>query len=187
MIQPIVLGGICNMVFVKSKFLNNLKQPIDRGYLCNDGQRLFGDNKTWKGFIGMIGLTAMWMWLFEYLAKSFQWANDLSAINYQSFRFPYNGLLYGAIWGLAYVLAELPNSYVKRRIGISAGQNATGIIGSLFTVVDQADSVIGCVLVVPIFYSISLIDSIVTIALGSVLHLLINMMLFVVGLKQQAR
>jgi CDP-diglyceride synthetase len=167
--------------------LNNLKQPIDRGYLCNDGKRLFGDNKTWKGFIGMIIFTALWMWLCEYLAKSFQWANDLSPINYQSFKFPCNGLLYGAIWGFAYVLAELPNSYVKRRIGINSGQNATGIIGSLFTVVDQADSVIGCVLVVPIFYSISLIDSIVTIALGSVLHLLINMMLFVVGLKQQAR
>jgi hypothetical protein len=44
---------------------------------------------------------------------------------------PYEGL-YGASLGLVYILAELPNSFIKRRLDIAPGKNATGIKGIIW-------------------------------------------------------
>ncbi len=82
---------------------------------------------------------------------------------------------------------ELPNSFIKRRLDIGAGQNASGKTGMVFTVVDQADSVIGCAVLCPLFTTIGLVDVAVIIVLGTSLHLVINALLFVVGLKKQPR
>jgi hypothetical protein len=54
-----IFAGISNMIFVKSKWLNpGIFLLIIKWY--GRWRRLFGDNKTWKGFIGMIVLTAIW-------------------------------------------------------------------------------------------------------------------------------
>jgi CDP-diglyceride synthetase len=184
---PVIVGGVLNMIFVNSTRLNVLNRPMDGGYVCSDGERLFGNNKTWKGFIGMIILTSMCMLFFEFVAKQFPVIAQFSLIDYNSFTFPANGLFYGAIWGFAYVLFELPNSYVKRRLNISPGKNAIGAKGIIFTVIDQADSVIGCVIVTPLFLTISIIDGVLLVVLCTLVHLIVNMMLYVAGLKQQAR
>ncbi len=186
-ILPLIGAGISNMILVKLPIFSNWQIPMDGGYHLKDGKRLFGANKTWKGFAGMIVLTAFWMFGCEWLVKSFDWAAELSMIPYHSFQFPTNGLLFGAIWGLAYVLAELPNSYIKRRIDIAPGTNAIGLKGWIFTIVDQADSVIGCLLVVPLFYAISLVDALVVLVLATAIHLIINVLLYLLELKSQPR
>jgi dolichol kinase len=48
----------------------------------------------------------------------------------------------GVLIGFAYVIAELPNSYLKRRLGIAPGQAS----GPLFRVLDHLDSALGCAL-----------------------------------------
>jgi CDP-diglyceride synthetase len=73
-ILPVILAGIANMIFVKTKYLNSLKIPMDRGYVLRD-KRLFGDNKTWKGFIGMSVLTCIFTPIFA-----------LMYLNYAPFR-----------------------------------------------------------------------------------------------------
>lgn len=187
LILPLILAGILNMVFVNLPVLNQLKKPMDQGKLYKDGKRIFGDNKTWKGFWGMMVLTALCMLLFEVLAKNFEGANELSLIDFRAFEFPIHSLLYGGLWGLAYVLAELPNSFIKRRIDIQPGTNAQGWTGWVFTLVDQSDSVLGCLLVTPVFYPIRLIDAAVIIFLATGLHLLFNFLLYLAGLKKQPR
>ena len=185
LVLPVIVGGILNMVFVKAPFLDNLKTPMDNGRILRDGKRLLGDNKTWKGFWGMIILTSLSMLLFQTLAIGFDWANELSLFPFRNWFFPIDGLLYGAIWGFAYVLAELPNSYIKRRIDIAPGTNSTGFKGKLFLLIDQADSVIGCVLFMPLFFTPTFIDAIAVIVIATALHLMINFLLYLVGLKNQ--
>ena len=179
-ILPVLLGGVCNMVFVKSPWLDGLKRPIDGAHRARDGRRLFGANKTWKGFWGMVVLTALWAALFD---AAVAWSgSDLP-------RAPVGGvfgaLLGGALFGLAYVLAELPNSYIKRRLDIAPGANANGWTGGLFVVIDQIDSVLGCMLAAMLVTPLRWSDAAMIVLLCGGLHLLVNQLLFRLKLKNQ--
>ena len=182
---PLVLAGASNMVFVKLPLLEGLRRPMDGGAILSDGKRVFGDNKTWKGFFGMIGLTSFWLTVMDAWAQNTEMGATLSPIPFDSFSFPEGGWSYGALWGLAYVLGELPNSFVKRRLDIKPGTNASGPRGLFFLVLDQADSVIACALALPLFCPITLIDGLVVVLLGSTVHFLTNALLFAIELKKQ--
>jgi CDP-diglyceride synthetase len=185
LILPVVIAGILNMIFVKSQFLNILLEPLDNGLNLRDGKRVFGDNKTWKGFFGMIFLTAITMAVFQGLAIKFTCMNNFFLFPYKQWQFPFEGLIYGMILGFGYVFAELPNSFIKRRIGIDPGTNTTGVKGLLFILVDQADSVIGCLIFMQFFYPTSLVETITLVVLATIIHLLTNFALFKIGLKNQ--
>ena len=182
---PVILAGVCNMILVKLPVFTWLKRPMDGGAVYRDGRRLFGDNKTWKGFLGMIFLTGFWMWFFGFLDTAFDWAHGLSLFDFGRFS-PLEEWIYGCLWGLGYVLFELPNSFVKRRIGIPPGRNRSGFVGNLFKFVDQADSVIGCMLFMLFFYVPTFQDGVAIFVAGVVIHFAINLMLYAVGLKGQA-
>ena len=183
---PVILAGIFNMVFVKLPVLDSLKIPMDGGKILSDGKRLWGDHKTWKGFFGMIVLTALFMFMFDVLYRHVEWARTLSLIPYGEFPNPVFSFIWGAIWGFGYVFFELPNSYIKRRIDISPGKQGSGIIGKVFTVIDQTDSVIGCVIFMMVFYVPAFKDAIAIIILATLFHYIINILLYLVGLKKQA-
>lgn len=186
LIAILACAGATNMVFVTAPLLSGLSRPMDGGVLLRDGKRLFGDNKTWKGFFGMIALTAIWLAIAGSLAANFPDIQSLSLIPFEELKFPFNVWFFGVLWGLAYVLAELPNSFLKRRIDILPGENARGLKGYFFLVLDQADSVIACVLVLSLFSSITWPDAIMLVVLGSIAHYLTNLGLYVVRLKKQA-
>jgi CDP-diglyceride synthetase len=186
LIAILVCAGAINMVFVKASLLSGLSRPMDRGVRLRDGKRLLGDNKTWKGFFGMVAITAICLAAAGCLAANFPVLQRLSLIPFHEFKSPLNVWFFGALWGLAYVLAELPNSFIKRRIDIPPGENARGLKGFFFLVLDQVDSVIGCVIVLPLFSSITWPDAIMLVVLGSLIHYLTNLGLFAVHLKKQA-
>ncbi len=181
---PVILAGVCNMIFVKLPVLDCLKKPMDNGMVYRDGKRLFGANKTWKGFWGMVFFTGFWMWCLGSLDALSPWVRGLSLICYEEIP-PAWQWFYGALWGLGYVVFELPNSYVKRRIGIPPGQNAKGLKGYIFMFVDQADSVLGCMVFMLFFYVPTVSEALAIFVAGVVIHYVINIMLFVVGLKKQ--
>ncbi|MFZ3000489.1 MAG: CDP-archaeol synthase [Undibacterium umbellatum] len=175
-IAPVLLGGVSNMVFVKSKWLDSWKHPMDAGRLARDGRRLFGANKTWKGFWGMVIGTACWSILIFLLL------NLAGAISLEGL---FKAALIGALLGLAYVLAELPNSYVKRRLDIAPGQNSRGWKGRLFIVIDQIDSVLGCLLLAMLLMPLQWIDAVKIVIICGGLHLMVNWLLFQLKLKNQ--
>ena len=150
------------MVFVKLPILKAWQIPIDSGKTLKDGKRIFGNNKTWKGFFGMIILTALSAWLF--------WHN--------TFQYSY---LCGAWLGFAYVLSELPNSFIKRRLNIGAGKSS-GVIQTFF---NQADSVIGCILFMPLFYPLTLIEAIGLLIIATATHYIFNVLLYFLKLREQ--
>jgi len=185
LIFPLVLAGISNMVWMKLPLCKGWQVPMDQGQNWRDGRRILGDSKTWKGFVGMIGVSAFWLQVFELLAKNFNWAADLSLIPFKTWVLPL-GWFYGAIWGLSYVLAELPNSFIKRRLQIEAGKEGVGILGGVFKFVDQSDSVLGCLIGLLVFYTPTWWDALAIFFLATGFHFLTNLLLFMLGLKKQA-
>lgn len=178
-----ILAGIINMVWCKSKILKRLEIPIDGNKKFIDGKRIFGDNKTCKGLIGYIVLNILTacIWGLICSASKIEQYNFLY-INHDN-TFTYNIVL-GILLGLAYAICELPNSFIKRRLNILPGKTTKGAKKIFFILLDQADSVIGCVLVVNYFYKMTLFMILGYIVLGTITHILINMMLYFMKLRK---
>jgi CDP-diacylglycerol--serine O-phosphatidyltransferase len=89
----------------------------------------------------------------------------------------------GLILGLAYILFELPNSFVKRRLGIKPGEIPERN-KYIFIIMDQLDSGIGFALAYYLFYDISLSLALLIILTFPVVALVVKRMLFILKLKQ---
>ena len=182
-LMPTIMAGIFNMIWCKMSFLKALSVPMDGGRKLADGKRIFGDNKTWKGFLGYIVLnllmTCIWGWLCA------MWNIELYNffyINHENILA--NNILIGILMGLAYSLFELPNSFIKRRLDIVPGKTSSGTKKYFFIVLDQADSVIGCVLAISLFYNMNLLMILGYILLGTLTHIILNMLLYSMKLRK---
>ena len=180
---PPILSGILNMIWCKTKILNKLNYPMDFNKNFIDNKRIFGNNKTWKGFIGYI--------IFNIIA-SLIWGIICNNCNLNEMNYFYinhsNTILYnleiGLLLGLGYSLFELPNSFLKRRLDIKEGKTTNGLKKVLFIILDQADSVFGCCLVVWLFYDLGIIKYILYVLLGTITHLVMNMLLYFAHLRK---
>ena len=178
-----VIAGIINSIFCKLKVLNYLKKPIDNNKKLKDGNRIFGDNKTWKGFIGYIIFNIIFSIIFGIIWK----LCNIENLNYfyinHSNTITYN-ILIGFLLGLFYALFELPNSFIKRRLGIEPGKTIDGFRRVFFIFLDQADSIFGMALVVWMFYPIGIVVYLLFILFGALTHILINMLLYFAHLRK---
>lgn len=89
-----------------------------------------------------------------------------------------------AVFGLGYVLGELPNSFLKRRLEITAGRTGAGLVGGFFFLLDQADSVIAAFVLGALVYPMSW--RLVGVGVGCLtgLHLLLNAALYVAKVRK---
>ena len=137
-LMPVVIAGAANMLFTKTRLYRNVCAPIDGGKCCSDGKRIFGDNKTWAGFFGMIAANCLAQILWGLLS---QISAPLGNAN-EMYRYFSNTLLFnavaGALFGFVYVLFELPTSFLKRRLDIQPGKTAQGGKGALFFVIARS-------------------------------------------------
>ncbi|MBE5927226.1 MAG: CDP-archaeol synthase [Lachnospiraceae bacterium] len=178
-----IIAGILNSIWCKSKFMTYMQIPIDAGKCLKDGNRIFGDNKTWKGFLGYIIFNMICMVLLGFLCAG----TDIEEYNmfYDGIsNMPLNNCLIGLLLGLAYALFELPNSFIKRRLGIIPGKSLNGAKKWIFVFLDQADSIFGCVIIVCIYHPMSLWFYLVYVLVGAVTHIVINMLLYVLRLRK---
>lgn len=178
-----IVAGIINSIFCKLNILKCLKYPMDFNKNFIDKKRIFGDNKTWKGFIGYIVFNIIfavsfgWLWKITKLERlNFLYINHENTIIYN--------VLIGLLIGFFYALFELPNSFLKRRLDIEPGKTTTGIKKIFFVILDQADSIFGIALVVWLFYPIGIRIYLLYIVVGTITHLLINMMLYFLHLRK---
>jgi CDP-diglyceride synthetase len=179
---PVIIAGVLHMVLAKLNVLKALKTPLDRGKTWR-GKRIFGDNKTWRGVVLMIVLTIATYVAQTELVRASEFARGLTYYDYLAV----NPWLAGFMLGLGYILAELPNSFVKRRLDITAGKGAHGLKGRIFVVVDQGDSVLGCLIAMYSYWSPSAYIFGLTLATGTAIHLLVNGLLNLAKLKGGAK
>ncbi len=165
-ILPVILGGVANMLFCKSSFYKRHNMPIDLGIRLKDGKRIFGDNKTITGFFSMIGFCMLFQVLCGFLGIS----GDIGAIARGSVIFD---LYIGFLLGLSYMLCELPNSFIKRRLGITPGKTENAV----FFVIDQIDSVFGVAFIICMFSGLWP-RYFGYIALGGLTHIAVNAVLY---------
>ena len=96
-----------------------------------------------------------------------------------------NPWLLGFALGLGYCVAELPNSFVKRRLDIPpAGRSEQ--LAWLQYLLDQADSVVGCLVALRLFYRASWIETGLALVTGLAVHVGVDQLMHAWGIKRRA-
>jgi CDP-2,3-bis-(O-geranylgeranyl)-sn-glycerol synthase len=176
------LAGCVHVAWLKSARSRCLAQPIDCGVIVR-GRRLFGENKRVRGFVAMplagaaaFALLGGTRGLLPARLGLDIW--PLSAVGYA---------LLGLACGTAFMLAELPNSFVKRQLGIGPGEPATSLrLRAVFFVVDRCDSVLGALVVASLLVPMAPLTWLWVLILGPCLHAAFSVLLHRLGEKARA-
>ena len=130
--------------------------PMDFGKNFVDGKRVFGANKTFRGFF--FGLAV---------------GIGVGLVEWMVFGYP---LLFGLATPLGALLGDLSAAFLKRRLGI--------VPGGLFPVVDQVDFVVGALdLALPlglVYWELAVAVLLIT----PPVHLVTNVCAYKLGLKK---
>jgi len=131
-------------------------RPVDFGRFLRDGERIFGDHKTFRGVAG--GLTVGFIvGVLESLLTSTQL------------------IPLAVLASIGALLGDLAGAFIKRRLRIRPGRPLPGV--------DQLDFVIGAVLLVSILSPLPLATIVILICLTPPIHLLTNVGAYLLGLK----
>jgi CDP-diacylglycerol--serine O-phosphatidyltransferase len=177
LILPVLLAGLGHVAVLKLELLRWLAQPLDRGWTWR-GRPLLGPNKTWRGLLVMASLTGVLTGLQAAVERAAHLRRSGVSRRYRPA--PWRA---GIIIGLAYCLGEIPNSLVKRRLGIPAGRRASRH-ASVQYVVDQTDSVVGCLAALRLLYRPRRGELALAFVLGSLAHIAIDLLLYRLGIKR---
>lgn len=147
-----------------SRFLPVPALPIDAGHTWR-GKRILGDHKTWRGVItGMIAGTAFF-YLQQWLYQSYDWAHDISLLDYSS-----ASIVFPLLLGAGALIGDMVKSIAKRQFGIAPGVS--------WMPFDQIDYVLGAagfvsLSVVPTWQMIG-----TALVVGFSLHILVNLIAY---------
>ena len=120
---PVLGAPILHAPVLRWNLLPALRRPLNR--------RLFGENKTWRGALVMNGGTvAAAVVLHRLPAYRRRLPRPVAEAN---------PALIGALLGLAVWTGELPNSFLKRRLGIAPGEQRHSPAGVVLSIFDQVD------------------------------------------------
>jgi CDP-2,3-bis-(O-geranylgeranyl)-sn-glycerol synthase len=182
LIAAFVAAGLVHSAWLRAPLSRRLLIPIDGGSTFR-GRRVFGENKTVRGFVVMVPATAA-----SFAALSAL----LSAISPSAVAdlWPASVAGYAALgaWaGLGFMLGELPNSFVKRQLDIAPGSAPRGTgVAALSFVVDRLDSIVGMLVAVSLVVSTPWLTWVYAIVVGSGIHFAFSVLLYRLGVKARA-
>lgn len=157
-----IAANVLHMFLVKGEVLAFLAKPIH--------SKAFGPNKTWRAFVVLPLASAFFCWLSSFLFGPFY-------LDYLRLVFLGFGL------GFCYLLFELPNSYVKRRLGLAAGAKSKQY-PRLQLFVDKSDSLIGILIFYGWFFHLSLGHLALLYLLSLALHYTFSLTLYHLKIKK---
>lgn len=164
---PVLGAPVLHAPVLSLDLLRALKRPIWRWG--------FGANKTWRGALVMVtGVTAaaallsLWPAWWHALPGGVQDAGPW---------------LFGALLGVGIVVGELPNSFLKRRLGVAPGEQRRGAVGWLFVVLDQGDLVLGAWALLAPIWVMAVWQAAVAFAIVSAIHLGTNVVGHAIGAR----
>ncbi len=137
-------------------------QPLDGGRKFLDGKPIFGSHKTYRGFAFGIIIGTFVGWVQEALAPSAG--------------LPKGSLILGFVLSLGALMGDLVGSFIKRRLDLKPGAH--------LPISDQIDFVLVALLFGLLVEPPSLIAAFIVIVLTGPIHLLINVMAYLLRLKK---
>jgi hypothetical protein len=175
-------AGIVHVVWLRSAAAQRFTQPIDMGRTFR-ARRVFGENKMLRGFLIMPPAASITFALLGAAREHFPaWlAQGIWALQ------PAQFAVLGFACGLAFMAAELPNSFVKRQLDVVPGQPPSAPpLRALFFVIDRCDSVLGVLIVASLLVPIHALTWLWVLLLGPCLHALFSILLHRLGVKARA-
>lgn len=112
---PAYIANMAPVFAQKLGILKFLEGPVDGGKTIG-GKRIFGDHKTWRGFVvGVVAAVAItWLQYFLYRVPAFQ---TISLLDYSKI----NPWLLGFLLGFGALFGDLIKSFFKRRTSLAPG------------------------------------------------------------------
>jgi CDP-diacylglycerol--serine O-phosphatidyltransferase len=166
---PLLIAGIIHhFLIIKFNLISFLAKPIDLGHTFN-GERILGKSKTFRGLIIVTTISSLVMWVLSFFFQI-------------PLKFP--SAVSGFILGLGYSLAELPNSFFKRRLKVPEGTTPKRSMGIVTYAIDQVDSIFGAIVALNFIYTPTLLLTLFLFSVGVLLHMTIDAILYVYGYKK---
>ncbi len=177
---PLVGGAIVHGVVMRQNWFSSLTKPIDFGAVFR-GKRIFGPNKTFRGILVNGAGTALFMGL-----QATVFHESFQAYEYFDYAAT-NCWLLGFILGVASMLSELPNSFVKRQLDVPSGSTASGFLLPIFYVIDQIDLLVGSWIVLAFVMDVTVERVLLSLIIVIVIHQLINFIGYALGMRKTLR
>lgn len=160
-------AGIANMMPVLVTWSPLLDTPVDFGKHLY-GQPIFGPNKTYRGFVIGIFFAIATIYVQQ---KLYPWPHGKTLVNYETVNVWWLGFLlgFGALGG------DLVKSFIKRRFKIPSGW--------VWAPFDQVDWIIGAALLSQLVLSLQFKYLITAIIIFGLLHPIVNLIGYGIGVK----
>jgi hypothetical protein len=183
MLLPLILSNVIHMVLVKLNVLKWMNIPI--------WESAFGRNKTWRGVFIIVVLTGLFSILISGIipikysySLDFEELQKWNFLSKKDLSFQTNCAILGMWLGCMYLLFELPNSWIKRRLGICAGALAESTLQRwTFMLVDKSDSAVGVVLFYGWTFQLSLEMQIKLFIISVIIHISLAWLLYKLRIK----
>jgi Putative integral membrane protein DUF46. len=179
LILAFVLAGVLHSLWLNNRYSQALAIPLDGGRMFR-GRPILGKNKTLRGFVVMIPATALafaagaiMVSLPKGVPPATLW--QLTPVGYAAL---------GGWAGFGFMAGELPNSFVKRQLGILPGQApASSFTRAICFTIDHIDSIVGMLAAVTVAVHTPWATWLWVLILGPSIHLLFSWWLFRMGVK----
>ncbi len=170
---PLILGGMVLILCLKNRWLSWLRIPVDANRKLR-GKPLLGNHKTWQGFV-LMSLTSSFI-------GAVLWLNAPSLALVLPFETVWQAFAGFGLVGLAYSVGELPNSFIKRQMGILPGDLPDNN-RLFFQFFDLIDGILLAGLVYLFLFSVSLTIVVAAMLTGIIFHQLIHELMIRLHLK----
>ena len=176
LIAAFIFAGVLQTAWFALPLSRRFAVPLDGGARVR-GRPVFGPHKTLRGFVVMVPAAALTFLLLA-LAIGSPAAVGLWPLT------PGGYARLGALAGFGFMAGELPNSFVKRQLGVLPGLSAERRWSALaHFAIDRLDSGIGMLLAVALAAPTPLGTWPIVLAIGPSFHWAFSVLMFQLGLK----
>lgn len=175
---PLLVAAALSAFVIRFEWWKPLRVPVDLGARIR-GRRLFGESKTLRGFVtAMVGCV-----IGVAIERALPLPRWLCVVDYRRI----DPAIFGSLLGFGAMLGELPNSFVKRQLGIAPGATTRGSSRVLFYVWDQIDLLTGAWPFVARWVHPTFALVVASVVLALAIHPCVALIGFAAGARQTAR
>ena len=169
-------AGVFQVAWLRTGLSQKFGQPVDLG-LTVRGRRLFGQNKTLRGFMAMVPGAGFSFWAWSRVLN-FDGLWPLSALEF---------VVFGCIAGFGFMAGELPNSALKRQLDIGPGEAPKQAwLRRFCLLLDRTDSLFGSLLAMNLYVRVPWTVWLGCLIVGPGIHAVFSFALYRLGVKKRA-